>query len=319
MLLIGGYTPDKGEGAGIAVVDDDRVVATVPTGSPSWIARHPALPVLYAVDEAADGGVAAWTLVDGAPAAPLGTGRTGGADPCHLAVDATGGYLVTVNYTGGSVSVHRLGADGSIGERTDLLGHQRHGEHPRQRDGAHPHMAHVDGDGLLVVDLGGDAIYRYVLDGAGRLRLDRMVGTPPHTGPRHLLPVEGRWYVTTELAGELLTFDADWQLLGAEPVTASAADNLAAEVAASGDGRFLYVSNRGPDTVSVFALDGGLPRYLTEVPTGRWPRHIAVDGDLLYVAAERSHQVEVMRIDPATGVPAPVTRIATPSPTCVLP
>src|SRR5215813_3188192 len=151
MLLIGGYTPDKGDGTGIVVVDGDRVVATVPTGSPSWIARHPTLPVLYAVDETGDGGVAAWALASGVPADPLGTGRTGGADPCHLTVDATGGFLVTANYTGGSVSVHRLGADGSIGERTDLVGHRRHGEHPRQRDGAHPHMARVDGDGLLVV------------------------------------------------------------------------------------------------------------------------------------------------------------------------
>src|SRR5215470_7005816 len=200
MLLIGGYTPDKGEGTGIAVVDGDRVVATVPTGSPSWIARHPTLPVLYAVDETDDGGVAAWALVDGVPGDPLGTGSTGGADPCHLTVDATGGYLVTANYTGGSICVHRLGADGSIGERTDLVRHTRHGEHPRQRDGAHPHMVHVDGDGLLVVDLGGDAICRYVLDDAGRLVLDRMVGAPLHAGPRHILPVEGRWYVATELA-----------------------------------------------------------------------------------------------------------------------
>jgi len=318
-MLIGGYTPDRGEGTGIAVVVGERVVATVPTVAPSWIARHPTLPVVYAVRESADGGVAAWALVDGVPGASLGIGSTGGADPCHLTVDATGGYLVTANYTGGSVSVHRLGPDGSIGERTDLIEHAKHGEHPRQRDGAHPHMARPDGDGILVVDLGGDAIYRYVFDTAGRLELDRMVGAPTQSGPRHAVPVSGRWYVTTELSGEVLVYDAEWLLLDAVPASALATENLAADLAASADGRFLYVSNRGPDTVTVFALVDGRPSYVTEVPTGRWPRHIVVDGDTLYVANERSHEVTVMRIEPATGVPATVGRIATPSPTCVLP
>ncbi len=85
------------------------------------------------------------------------------------------------------------------------------------------------------------------------------------------------------------------------------------------DGRYLYVANRGPDTISVFALDGDLPRYLTEVPVGAWPRHIALDGDRLYVANERSHTVMVMAIDPETGIPAVVQTIEVPSPTVVLP
>jgi 6-phosphogluconolactonase (cycloisomerase 2 family) len=228
-------------------------------------------------------------------------------------------YLVTANYTGGSVSVHRLGPDGSIGERTDLVEHAKHGEHPRQRDGAHPHMARRDGDGVLVVDLGGDAIYRYSLDAAGRLELDRMIGAPTHSGPRHALPLNGHWYVTTELSGEVIVYNADWQMLGIVPATALATENLAAELAASADGRFLYVSNRGPDTVTVFALADGQPSYVTEVPTASWPRHIVVDGDTLYVAGERAHEIAVMRIEPATGVPTTVGRIATPSPTCVLP
>jgi 6-phosphogluconolactonase len=68
----------------------------------------------------------------------------------------------------------------------------------------------------------------------------------------------------------------------------------------------------------VYALDGPMPRYVTEVAVGAWPRHLALDQDLLYVANERSHDVQVMRIDPGTGIPAPDSTLDVPSPTCVL-
>jgi 6-phosphogluconolactonase len=315
VMLIGGYSAGKGQGSGISVLDGDEVSTVVSTESPSWIARHPALPVLYAVAETDAGRVHAWSLVAGAPADSLGSGETGGADPCHLVVDATGRYLITVNYTGGTICVHRLGADGSIGPRTDLVQHERGGAHARQ-DTAHPHMIAAIGDQLLVTDLGGDAIYRYRLSPDGKLQLDDIVSTPAQAGPRHLLAVGSNYYVTAELSGEVLAYDADWQFVGAVPASAGGGPNQPSELASNGT--YLYVANRGPDTVSVFALDGGLPRYVTEVPTGTWPRHIAIAGDRLYVANERSHEVMVMAIDSATGVPALIKTIAVPSPTCVL-
>jgi 6-phosphogluconolactonase len=315
-MLIGGYTPDKGQGTGIAVVDDLEVTRVVPCPSPSWIARHPDRPVLYAVAEEDEGGVAAWALVHGAPREPLGTGATGGADPCHLTVDRSGRFLVTANYTGGSVSVHRLDARGGIGERTDLRRHERHGDLPRQR-GAHPHMVSVHGDELLVTDLGGDAVYRYALSDDGRLTEIAVVAVPPGTGPRHLLAVGDVVYVLGELTAHVLVYDADWRLRGAVPTSVSDAENYPSELA-YGDG-FLYVANRGPDTVTVFALDGDLPRYVTEVPTGESPRHMALHLGTLWVANERSHEVTVHPIDPATGVPELVARIPTASATCVLP
>jgi len=111
-LLIGGYSGDKGQGSGISVVEDGRVVATVPAQSPSWIARHPELPVLYAVEETDEGRVHAWRLEDGRPAEELGSGDTGGSEPAHLAVDTTGRFLITANYSGGSVSVNYLDENG---------------------------------------------------------------------------------------------------------------------------------------------------------------------------------------------------------------
>ena len=74
-LLIGGYTGDKGAGSGITVLEDDEVIVTIPADSPSWIARHPDLPVLYAVSETDDGHVHAWSLAGGVPGEPLGQRR----------------------------------------------------------------------------------------------------------------------------------------------------------------------------------------------------------------------------------------------------
>lgn len=318
-LLIGCYTPDQGGGAGISVAYREggvlsRVGRTVATDSPSFVIRHPELPVVYAVAETSTGAVLAWEIDGDGPRRPLGRGDTGGTDPCHLTVDASGQFLVTVNYTSGSVAVHRLAADGRILARTDLVHHERHGSLPRQA-GAHPHMVRDVGAELLVTDLGGDAIYRYHLDD-GRLVRDGLIETPPGTGPRHLIRSGGRWLVTAELSASVLVFSADWRLLGQVPATRSTVECLPSELVA--DDRFLYVANRGPDTVSVFRIDAELPAYVTEVPVGRDPRHMARDGNLLYVANQQSDDVMTMRLDPETGVPEPVGSLATPSPTCVL-
>jgi 6-phosphogluconolactonase len=315
-LLIGGYSGDKGDGSGITVADDENVMAVVPADSPSWMARHPDFDVLYAVAETDDGEVHAWSLTDGMPDKELGRGDTGGAEPAHLAVDPAGRYLITANYTGGSISVHRLGPDGSIGERTDLIHHEAHGEGPRQ-DHAHPHMVHATSGELLVTDLGGDAIYRYRLTPDGKLMQLGVIPAPPGSGPRHMLTVGDHMYVTAELTGQVLVYDADWQLVGAVPASSTTDHNQPSELVS--DGRFLYVGNRGPDSVTVFEINGTLPRYITEVPVGAWPRHIALAGDQLYVANERSHSVMVMAINHETGIPTLAGTIDVPSPTIVLP
>lgn len=315
-LLIGGYSGDKGSGQGITVIEDDRIVATIPADSPSWLTRHPSLPVLYAVAETDEGHVRAWRLPDSGPAQSLGSGETGGAEPAHLTVEESGRFLITANYSGGSISVHRLGPDGSIGERTDLVRHEARGSPPRQ-DAAHPHMVRASADALLVTDLGGDAIYRYRLTGDGKLTACGVAHTPPASGPRHVLPVADRYYITAELSAEVLVYDHDWRLLGTVPASTRPDPNQPSELVS--DGRYLYVGNRGPNTVAVFDIGSVLPRYVTEVPTGDWPRHIALDGETLYVANERSHEVMAMQIDPATGIPAHRLTIEVPSPTLVLP
>jgi 6-phosphogluconolactonase (cycloisomerase 2 family) len=175
----------------------------------------------------------------------------------------------------------------------------------------------VDDGGLLVIDLGGDAIYQYRLRDDGTLVQGNVIKAPAGTGPRHGLRIGDRYYVSAELSGELLVFELDGRLAGVLMASTADGPNQPSELA--GNEGFVYVANRGPNTITVFALDGDLPRYVTEVATGDWPRHIALDGGTLYVANERSHEVAVMTIDPVTGVPALDRTIEVPSPTVVLP
>ncbi|WP_229403140.1 lactonase family protein [Micromonospora okii] len=339
IVHIGGYTADgggRGEGI-VAARRDPATGALTPLGtaaatpSPSFLTRHPALPVLYAVNELPAGGISAFRVGPDGGLTPLGTRGTGGAGPCHLAVTPDGGHLVVANYGGGSVTVLPLDPAGVPGERSDLVVHSGHGPDPERQEKAHCHMVSPTPDAgpLLAVDLGTDSIYRYDLDAAtGRLvpRAPR-VHTPAGTGPRHLArhPDGRRCWVTGELDGTVtayeLTPDGALHQRGRVDASARAGHVQPSEIAVGSDGRFLYVGNRGVGTVSVFAVAGELPELVAEVETGgEWPRHFALAGAHLYVADERADMVRVFRVDPATGVPEPVGEpVPVPSPTCVLP
>jgi 6-phosphogluconolactonase (cycloisomerase 2 family) len=337
LLYLGCYTPATGgAGVGISVVDRDpgtgalraaRVVVEAP--SPSFLARHPRLPVLYAVHEVDEGALSAWAAGPGGALRRLDVRATGGGQPCHVAAHPAGGHVFAANYATGSVAVLPLDAAGAPGERTDLIEYDGRGPVRDRQERPHVHMvASEPGGEVFVTDLGTDTVHRYAFDPApGRLV---PAGPPlfdrPGTGPRHVARDRaGRRYVVGELDGSVAAYEIDatgaWRERARVPATGHAGQTLPSEVVVSADDRFLYVANRGPDTIAVFALDDGRPRYLAEVPTGgEWPRHFIIVDDWLYVANQRSHSVVALHIDPATGVPAATgTRLETPSPTCVLP
>jgi 6-phosphogluconolactonase (cycloisomerase 2 family) len=339
IVHIGGYTAEMGGRAeGIVAARRDPgsgeltplgTVAVTP--SPSFLARHPALPVLYAVNEGAEGQVSAFRTAPDGSLEPLGVRSTGGAEPCHLAVVPDGRHLVVANYGGGSVAVLPLDPEGVPGERSDLVRHEGHGADPERQETAHCHMVSPGPDGgpLLAVDLGTDSVYRYDLDVAsGRLvpRAPRL-RTPAGAGPRHLARhPDGRrcW-----LVGELDATVTDYELTadGAlhQRIRVDASERVGhiqpSEIALGPDGRFLYVANRGVGTVAVFAVTGETPELVAEVDTGgEWPRHFALTGAHLYVADERADMIRVFRVDPVTGVPEPVGEpVPVASPTCVRP
>jgi 6-phosphogluconolactonase (cycloisomerase 2 family) len=337
-VFVGCYTGETGgRGEGIALLRRDpgtgeltRIGVAARTPSPSFLAQHPGLPVLYAVNELRSGTVSAFAVAGDASLTELAVRSTGGAEPCHLAVTADGRHLLVANYSSGSVSVHPLDATGVPGERSDLFALDGHGPVTDRQAGPHAHMVAPDPNGtdVLVVDLGSDRIWHTRLDPhAGRLAvLPPLLITAAGTGPRHLLrSADGALLLVGELAADLSWYrpgaaDGSLQRVGGVPASATSGENFPSEIAAGRDGRFVYVGNRGPDTVSAFSFDGAAATMVAEVPTGgAWPRHIALLGSHLYVANERSDAVTVFRIDPDSGVPtAQGEPVAEPSPTCVL-
>ncbi|MEV1331954.1 lactonase family protein [Micromonospora costi] len=338
VVHIGCYTAESG-GRGTGIVAARRDAATgaltplgtvATTASPSFLTRHPALPVLYAVNELSAGEVSAWRVGDDGALTPLATRATGGAEPCHLAVMPGGGHLVAANYGGGSVAVFPLDAEGVPGERSDLVVHEGHGADPQRQERAHAHMVSPDParGPLLAVDLGTDSVYRYDLDTAtGRLvpRAPR-VRTAAGTGPRHLArhPDGRRCYLVGELDATVTGYElSDGSLHQRSRVDASGRPGHVqpSEVAVRPDGRFLYVANRGVGTIAVFDLRGERPDLVAEVDTGGgWPRHFALVDEHLYVADERADMIRVFRVDRDSGVPEAVGEpVPVPSPTCVLP
>ncbi|HET9516502.1 MAG TPA: beta-propeller fold lactonase family protein, partial [Actinoplanes sp.] len=198
IVFVGCYTPESGgEGEGVALLRRDpasgaltRGDVVTPTPSPSFLARHPALPVLYAVNELEEGTVSSWSVAPDGALTALAVRSTGGSHPCHLAVSADGRYLLVANYGSGSVAVFPLGPDGAPGQRTDLAALDGHGPDPLRQEGPHAHMVAPDPDTgeVLVVDLGADRVRRYRVDAVtGRLTTQpTAVVTVARTGPRHL-------------------------------------------------------------------------------------------------------------------------------------
>jgi 6-phosphogluconolactonase (cycloisomerase 2 family) len=336
-VFVGCYTGETGgEGEGIALLRRDprtgvltRLGVAARTPSPSFLTQHPALPVLYAVNELDNGTVTAFSVAADGTLTLLAVRATGGRHPCHVAVTPDGRHLLAANYSSGSVSVHPLEADGAPAERSDLLTLAGSGPDPERQEGPHAHMASPDptGSGVLVVDLGSDRVWRCRLDPvSGRLTdLTPAVTPAPGTGPRHLLrSADGTLLVVGELAADLTWYrpaaDGRLERAGGVAATTVGGTDYPSEIAAGRDGRFVYVANRGPDTVSAFAWGGDTATLIAEVPTGgTWPRHLALIGDHLYVANERSHTVTIFRIDPETGIPHPQGEpIGESSPTCIL-
>jgi 6-phosphogluconolactonase (cycloisomerase 2 family) len=337
-IFVGCYTGESGgEGEGIALLRRDpasgaltRLGVVARTPSPSFLAQHPARPVLYAVNELDSGTVSAFSVAEDGTLIELAVQPTGGRHPCHLAVTADHRHLLVANYGSGSVSVHPLDADGALREHSDLLDLIGSGPVADRQAGPHAHMVAPgpnDRD-VLICDLGADRVWRSRLDPlSGRLAPpDPAVVAAPGTGPRYLRrSADGSLLVVGELAASLSWYRAagpDGALHQAGAVAASTTDaqNLPSALVMGSDGRFVYVGNRGPDTVSTFAWDGVKAGLIAEVPAGgAWPRHLALLGDHLYVANERSHTVTTFRIEPDTGLPRPQGEpTGEPSPTCLL-
>lgn len=343
-VYVGTYTDCGSRGIYRSSLDRESGALTQPllaaeTENPSFLTFHPSGRVLSAVNEVDRGAVTAFrvdpassqlTLLNQQPSA--------GADPCHLVVDRQGRNLLVANYTVGSVAVLPLDTDGRLRPASAIRQHAGGGPVPARQEGPHTHAVALDAaeQFAFAIDLGADQIFVYRYGAAaGTLDPNDPGAAPlePGSGPRHVAwhPRGKFLYSINELRSTLTSFTYNAlrgtletvQTVSMLPAGVSRA-SIAAEIAISPDGRFLYGSNRGHDSIAVFAIETAsgtlVPRG--HVPSGgRTPRHLAIDplGRWLLVANQDSDAITSFRIDGASGVPSPAGKGATISkPVCVL-
>jgi 6-phosphogluconolactonase len=239
--------------------------------------------------------------------------------PSHLVVDATGRALLAANFRDGFVASIPIHADGSLGT-AQVIRHAGRGAHPTRQDKPHVHSVTLSPDNrfVIVADLGLDRVFTYALD-AATARLTPAsppwIATAPGAGPRHSkFGADGRFvYVINELDNTLDTFayEATCGALSRKQTVPTlpsdfSGTNTTAEVRIHPNGRFLYGSNRGHDSVAVFAIDpalGTLTRVEIVPSGGRNPRNFALspDGRWLVCGHQDTPLVTVFRVDPTTG------------------
>lgn len=297
------------------------------TTSPSFLALHPTGKYLYAVNEVdrfagqKGGSVSAYSI-DAATGAltPLNQEASRGAAPCHVIVDSAGKNVLVANYTGGNVAVLPIAADGRLGPATGFVQHTGSSVNTSRQKEPHAHGMTLDAAGrfAFAADLGLDKvlIYRYDAN-AGTLTPNEPAAgqAPPGSGPRHFVfhPSGRTAYVINELTSTVTAFrydDATGALDPRQTLTTLPADftkaNSTAEVRVHPSGKFLYGSNRGHNSIAIFAIDPetGLLTVVGHEPTqGRTPRNFTIDptGAYLLAANQESNTVVVFRIDAETG------------------
>ncbi|GAA3402924.1 lactonase family protein [Paenibacillus hodogayensis] len=237
---------------------------------------------------------------------------------CHIQRDGTNCYFAVASYSGGQVGLLASGENGTVGELLDAKRHEGSSVDPERQDRPHPHSVFFSPDNrfAFVPDLGMDRIrgYRLLAD-EGRLEFHGDTSVPPGAGPRHLaFHPSGRFvYVINELDSTVASFryEAEEGILQPLEVVSTlpegfAGESACAEVQVSPDGNYLYGSNRGHDSIVVYAIDAGTGKLRTveHVSTrGGHPRHfsLSLEGDFLLAANRDSDNVVVFKVDKATG------------------
>ncbi|MCA9858259.1 MAG: lactonase family protein [Thermomicrobiales bacterium] len=343
LLSIGAYTEaEMGHASGIGVTRFDPATGvlepasvTIETPNPSYLARSKDGAFLYAVNELEEGAVTAFARdPETGGLRRLNSQSTGGAHPCYLSLDPTGRFLLVVNYSGGNVAVFPIAGNGTLSPASQILAHEGKSIDPNRQGEPHPHMIAPSPDGrfVYVTDLGIDQIVRYRLDtDTGQLVDPVATSTTPGMGPRHFaFSPDGRTMVAIgELDSTLVSYavDAEGGLTPISTVSTLPADfagaNSCAHVVVSPDGRFVYGSNRGHDSIVAARLDAGTRalEVVEIVPTGgAEPRNFALDpsGRWLLAANQQSDTIAVFARDPETGRLAPTGNVLeSKSPVCL--
>lgn len=320
ILWSGGYTGDDGAGLGIVPLRVSAGGAVTPAAgptelsSPTFLALHPTLPVLYTANESAET-VSAFTMESLTPS-PLGASRPAGSAVCHVNVSPGGDYLVAACWGDGRVLVYPLTASGEIVE--GVVADAAADPHPDERtpldhytqlppqSRAHASLF-LGPDRFVTTDLGFDLL-RFWRFADGVLELEQEVELGVQSGPRHLAAVDDdHFLVVTEYSVEIVEIARDaagWHVVSTTPVLADGAQpgDTASEISVEGDR--VYVSVRGSNLAAVLErAESGLTP-LAAVPSGGvTPRHHLVRDGVLHIAHQGSDEVTTHALDASTGIP----------------
>jgi 6-phosphogluconolactonase (cycloisomerase 2 family) len=328
-LLVGTYT--SGESKGIYVYRFDTVTADAEfvnmteITNPSYLTISKDEKFVYSVTETGDENASASAFgfdKQKGELKLLNTSKTQGGDPCYITVDKAGKHIVTASYSGGSISVFDINADGSLSELKQLFQFSGKGKNLDRQAAPHLHWVGYSPDGryLFANDLGTDSIYKYAIhpeSGENQQYLTR--GNPASfqladgAGPRHSeFHPNGKFlYLISELSGDVFAFKYDsttgdlqeFQKIKSDTLNASGS----ADIHITPDGKFLYASNRlKGDGIAIFSInrENGELTKTGYRETGLHPRNFVItpDGKLLLVACRDSDVIQIFRIDRESGL-----------------
>jgi 6-phosphogluconolactonase len=342
LIYFGSHSNEPGAGFSLAHFDTDTGALTQPeflltAKKPAFFVLSPEGTRLYTCNSGSPGGLSAYAI-------ERHTGRltllnrvlAGGGDTSFITLDRTGRFVLVANYDGGNVAAFALKPDGAIGDWTAFDQHSGRSVNLVRQTHAYAHAIVLDPTNrfALVPDLGLDRLYIYRFDERiGRLAPNDppFAAIAPGSGPRHVrFHPNGRWvYLINEIASAIVAFNwaaTTGTLTPFQTVSALPADftgvSTCAELEIHPNGRFLYCSNRGHDSLAVFAIDqetGRLVLVEHDSSGGKKPRNFALDPTARWIVVtnEDSSNAVVFRIDAATGR---LTRtgdpVAVPSPFC---
>jgi len=326
LAYIGTYTRQKSKGIYVYRFDPKSGKLTggtlaAETSNPSFLAVHPNQKYLYAANENGAGTVSAFAIDPATGQLKLlNSVSSKGSGPCHVAVDKTGKWVFAANYNNGSAAAFPVKPDGSLGEAIWSVQDTGSSADRQRQAGPHAHSANLSPDNkfMLLADLGLDQVLVFKLDadkGAVTPNVPPFAKVAPGSGPRHLtFSTNGKFvYVIDEMLATVTAFRWDaahgalseLQTISTLPADYAGAKSTA-EIAAHPNGKFLYGSNRGHNSIALFDTDAasGKLSMVDVFPSGgKTPRSFAIDptGAYLFAAHQDSDNIAGFRIDAKTG------------------
>lgn len=363
LLFIGTYSEPilfgtgeilQGQGQGIHLYGFNRETGefsdlglAIKSRNPSFIALSSDNKYLYAVNELKEymgekaGSVSAYRIdvdADLPKLTYLNTVSTLGTDPCHVNLNQSDAYVYVANFMSGSVSVHPVKEDGSLDVARQFIQHEGHGQDQWRQAGPHAHSVLFTPDEayVLVPDLGIDKLMIYKTDFTDGMLTPAnppFFSLSPGEGPRYgeFHANKEFFYLINELASSLSIFHYAGQgaferkqVISTIPEDFAGENNICADVHMAHNGRFVYASNRGHNSIAVFEVDdatGLLDRVEIVDCGGRTPRNFAVSpcGNYLIVGNQDSNNLVSFRIDQETGMLTKISDIDAPTPVCIRP